>query len=138
QGGSAPASWVPLRVWVNALRIHQWTKNELVFVPLLTSHQFSEANFFRIMFAFLAFSLGASAVYLLNDMIDLRADQAHPTKRFRAVASGPRTAEASPKAIPFLLLVSIATGLAVSPAFTGILASYFLLTTAYTFYLKRQ
>jgi 4-hydroxybenzoate polyprenyltransferase len=137
QAGST-ATRVRLRVWTTALRMHQWAKNALVFVPLLTSHQFSEANCLESALAFLAFSFCASAVYLLNDLVDLEADQAHPTKRFRAVASGQLPAGMAAAAIPFLLLISFSTALAVSPAFASILTGYVLVTTAYTFYLKRQ
>lgn len=132
------ATWVRPRVWANALRMHQWAKNALVFVPLLTSHQFSKANCLQSVLAFLAFSFCASAVYLLNDLVDLEADQAHPTKRFRAVASGQLPASMAAAAIPFLLLIAFSTALAVSSAFASILAGYVLVTTAYTFYLKRQ
>jgi 4-hydroxybenzoate polyprenyltransferase len=126
-----------LTVWVSALRVHQWAKNALVLVPLLTSHQFSWANSLNATLAFAAFSLCASAVYLLNDLVDLEADQAHPTKRFRAIASGQLAAGMAAAAIPFLLLVAVTIAMTVSPAFAGILAAYFLLTSAYTFYLKR-
>jgi 4-hydroxybenzoate polyprenyltransferase len=128
---------VPLSVWFSAVRIHQSAKNLLVFVPLLTSHQFSLANLLNLALAFAAFSLCASAVYLLNDLVDLKADQAHPRKRFRAIASGQLSAAAATTAIALLLGVSIPTALAASPAFAGILLGYFALTTAYTFYLKR-
>jgi 4-hydroxybenzoate polyprenyltransferase len=131
------SSSVPLRVWLDALRVHQWTKNVLVFVPLLTSHQFSLANSFSIVLAFAAFSLCASAVYLLNDLVDLKSDQAHPSKRLRAIASGKLSRTSATTAIPFLLGAAMLIALAVSPAFAAILVGYFILTTAYTFHLKR-
>jgi 4-hydroxybenzoate polyprenyltransferase len=124
-------------VWISGLRVHQWAKNALVLVPLLTSHQFSTTNSLNATLAFAAFSLCASAVYLLNDLVDLEADRAHPTKRFRVVASGQLPSEVAAAAIPFLLLVAAMTALTVSSAFAGMLATYFVLTSAYTFYLKR-
>ena len=133
---AAMRSFSPV-VWVSALRAHQWAKNALVFVPLLTSHQFSRANCFSAALAFAAFSLCASAVYLLNDIVDIEADQAHPTKRFRAVASGDLPAGTAAMAIPFLLLLALTAALAVSAAFAGALTAYFLLTSAYTFRLKQ-
>jgi 4-hydroxybenzoate polyprenyltransferase len=135
--GPVQASSFSPAVWISALRVHQWAKNALVFVPLLTSHQFSTANSFNAMLAFAAFSMCASAVYLLNDLVDLEADRAHPTNRFRAIASGQLSAATAAAAIPFLLLVATMTALTVSPAFAGMLAAYFLLTSVYTFYLKR-
>jgi hypothetical protein len=138
QASSIPLSdRVPLSVWFDALRAHQWTKNVLVFVPLLTSHQFSLANCFSVALAFAAFSLCASAVYLLNDLVDLKSDRAHPSKRLRAIASGKLSKASATTAIPFLLGASMLIALAVSPAFAAILLGYFILTTAYTFYLKR-
>jgi 4-hydroxybenzoate polyprenyltransferase len=137
QVGPAQASGFSLSVWGSALRVYQWAKNALVFVPLLTSHQFSTASGIKAMSAFVAFSMCASAVYLLNDLVDLEADQAHPTKRFRAIASGQLPAGMAAAAIPFLLLLALMTALTVSPAFAGMLAAYFVLTSAYTFYLKR-
>ena len=131
------SSSIPLGVWFDALRVHQWTKNALVFVPLLTSHQFSPANFLSVALAFAAFSLCASSVYLLNDLVDLKSDRAHPSKRLRAIASGKLSRARATTAIPFLLGAAILTALIVSAAFTATLLGYFALTTAYTFYLKR-
>ena len=126
-----------LLIWSNALRIHQWTKNVLVFIPLLTSHQFSLANGLNATLAFFAFSLCASAAYLLNDMADLEADRAHPRKRLRAIASKQLSTRAAKIAVPFLLAVSILISIAISATFAGALLGYFALTVAYTLYLKR-
>jgi 4-hydroxybenzoate polyprenyltransferase len=128
---------VALAVWFDALRVHQWAKNVLVFVPLLTSHQFSLTNAFNVLLAFAAFSLCASAAYLLNDLADLEADRAHPRKRLRAIASGQLSRTAATTLIPLLLAASLLTALAVSAIFAVILLGYFTLTTAYTLRLKR-
>ena len=76
------------RTWVKALRIHQYAKNTLLFVPALTSHTFDPATLVLVLFGFFAFSAAASAAYLLNDLIDIGADRRHPTKRNRPFASG--------------------------------------------------
>src|SRR3954468_6484201 len=82
---SSPAGW---RIWARLLRVHQWAKNGLVLVPLLTAHQLGLGPATTALFAALAFSLGASAAYILNDLLDIAADRAHATKRNRPIASG--------------------------------------------------
>ena len=78
-----------LQAWLKALRPHQWLKNLLVFVPVLTAHRFLEAPAVTdALLAFAAFSLCASGVYLLNDLLDLDADRRHPRKRHRPFAAG--------------------------------------------------
>jgi len=77
-----------ITVWLKALRIHQWLKNLLLFVPLLAAHQIGNAQFLGLLLiAFLSFSLCASSVYITNDLLDLESDRIHPRKRFRPFAS---------------------------------------------------
>lgn len=78
-------SFVP---YLKALRPHQWLKNTLVFLPLLLAHQWDWTTIMASSLAFIAFSLIASSVYVLNDLLDLAADRAHPRKRLRPFASG--------------------------------------------------
>lgn len=73
---------------VKALRLYQWSKNVLVFVPILLGHALDFVHILPAAVAFLAFSLCASAFYLINDLLDLEADRAHPRKRLRPFASG--------------------------------------------------
>ncbi len=78
-----------IRTWLRALRVHQWVKNLLLFVPLLTSFSFVDmGKLLPMSVAFLAFSLAASATYMVNDLWDLDSDRAHPRKRLRPFASG--------------------------------------------------
>lgn len=71
--------------YLQAMRLHQWLKNLLVLVPLALAHRFDQsALLFQALLAFLAFGLCASGVYLLNDLLDLPANRAHPTKGSRA------------------------------------------------------
>ncbi|MFK7949596.1 MAG: prenyltransferase, partial [Saprospiraceae bacterium] len=66
------------------LRIHQWIKNLLLFVPIFFSGQIQDVDLFlQILIAFLSYSLMASAVYILNDYVDIERDKLHPTKQFR-------------------------------------------------------
>lgn len=84
--GTAGAS---LSVWLRALRLHQWAKNLLLFVPLLATHKYFEPESVLVTAAgFIAFGLLASATYILNDLLDLQSDRAHAGKRFRPFAAG--------------------------------------------------
>jgi len=127
-----------IKPYVEALRLHQWLKNLLVFIPLVMAHRFLEPAFItKTLIAFLAFGLCASSVYLLNDLIDLSADRHHPRKRERPFAAG----EASPLfglfASPWLLGLSLLLGLLLPPGFVWMLVIYYLLNLAYSFYFKQ-
>ena len=127
-----------LKVWLKALRVHQYAKNMLVFVPLIVGQQLGLDDLAQAALAFLAFSLCASSVYLLNDLIDIPADRAHPSKRRRPFAAGTLPLKSGVLATPLLLVAAIAAALAVSPKFLAVLAVYYILTTAYSFSLKRK
>jgi 4-hydroxybenzoate polyprenyltransferase len=126
------------RSWFKALRIHQYAKNVLLFVPIVTSHSLSLAAIGNTLLGFVAFSLCASSVYLLNDMMDLDADRKHPTKCNRPFASGLLPLTQGMLIAPLLWLTSMAVGLCVSLPFTLVLLGYFVLTTAYSMVLKRK
>lgn len=129
---------VGVKDWLRALRVHQYAKNALIFVPMLTGQAYSIQSLVLALLAFVAFSLCASSVYLVNDLLDLQADRAHPNKRLRPLAAGTVPIRAAMVAAPLLLLVAFATAFAVSPPFVGVLLSYLVLTTTYSFYLKRK
>jgi len=128
----------PLRVWAKLFRVHQWAKNALVFVPLVTSQHFDITSVYHAVVAFIAFSLCASAVYVLNDMVDLAADRAHPSKKRRPLASGAISLWSAIPWVPVLLICSILLAISVSWTFLAALLAYLALTTAYSFYLKRK
>jgi 4-hydroxybenzoate polyprenyltransferase len=129
----------PLAVWIEALRLHQWAKNVLLFVPLLSSHQVTQPGALAsIATAFVLFGLCASSVYLLNDFIDVRSDRQHPTKRFRPYAVGDLSARAVLSVAPLLAIVSfLGSWLLLPSEFTAALTAYYLLTIAYSTVLKR-
>jgi 4-hydroxybenzoate polyprenyltransferase/phosphoserine phosphatase len=127
-----------IRLWLKALRVHQYAKNALIFVPLLTAHAYSLPSVLSALLAFISFSLCASSVYLLNDLIDLRADRQHPTKRRRPFASGTIPLAHGVMAIPLLLLAAYICASLTSLLFTIVLTAYFALTLAYSFTLKRR
>jgi 4-hydroxybenzoate polyprenyltransferase/phosphoserine phosphatase len=127
-----------LRAWFKALRVHQYVKNILVFIALLTAHAYAAHFVLNAFLAFAAFSLCASSVYLLNDLVDLDADRRHPTKHKRPFAFGTIPLAHGVIVIPLLLILSFGCAVAVSLALTGALAAYFALTLAYSLSLKRK
>lgn len=126
------------RTWFKALRVHQYVKNLLIFVPLLTSHQFTLTNIITDVLAFLAFCACASAVYILNDLLDLRSDRAHATKRARPFASGLLQPQTGLLMAPACFLFSLMLATTISFEFIGVLIGYFVLTSAYSIYFKRK
>lgn len=127
-----------LRTWMKALRLHQWLKNLLVFLPLLAAHRlFDSSAVLPAGVAFLAFGLCASGVYLLNDLLDLDADRRHPRKRLRPFAAGTLSLHYGVLAAPLLALAGLALALALSPLFAAVLGGYYALTLAYSLRLKR-
>ncbi len=128
-----------LNPWFKALRLHQWLKNVLVFVPLLAAHRVWEpALLLQAALAYLAFGLCASSVYLLNDLLDLPADRQHPCKRLRPFAAGTLPVLAGALAVPALLtLAFLLAGITLPPLFAGVLLGYYLLTLAYSLYFKQ-
>lgn len=133
-----PSEWGGVRTWLKAIRVHQWLKNLLVFVPVLASHRFLEATALtQSVIAFFAFSLCASGVYLFNDLLDLPSDRRHPRKRNRPFAAGRLALIYGTLAAPVLTLGGFALALLVSPTFLGVLAAYYGLTLAYSLQLKK-
>ena len=75
--------------WMKALRVHQWTKNLLLFVPVLGAHVWGDlARIEAVLLGFVVFCLGASSAYILNDLLDLESDRLHGSKYRRPFASG--------------------------------------------------
>lgn len=130
-----PGGW---RDHVRALRPHQWAKNSLLFLPLVAAHAFSPANVALILLAFLAFSLIASAVYVLNDLVDLENDRDHLRKRARPMASGRVPVRHGLLLAPALLGGGLVLAALVSPPFLAIVLAYFLLTCGYSLDLKQR
>jgi 4-hydroxybenzoate polyprenyltransferase len=128
-----------LLAWVRELRLYQWVKNLLLFVAPLAAHRLADpATLGATAAGFIAFCLAASAVYLINDLIDLGADRAHPRKRHRPFARGDLPAAHGLVAAPLLLAAAAALGAQLGTAFLAVLATYVALTTLYSFWLKRK
>lgn len=129
-----------LRTWVKTLRLHQWAKNFLVFVPAIMAHRILEADIVLHLFlAFIALSFNASSVYLLNDLLDLEADRQHLKKKYRPLASGAFPVKKALFLIPTLLITSYLIALSFLPLpFFIFLFIYLTLTSLYSFRLKQQ
>lgn len=142
-----------LKSWLRAIRLHQWAKNTLIFVPLLLAHDWRISALTACVVAFFSFGLCASATYILNDLLDLEADRRHPRKRRRPFAAGDLSAVAGTGAVVLMMAVSLALAItlphivaqvpgAVSPddryRFLEWLALYTVTTLTYSFYLKRK
>lgn len=126
-----------LRTWLHALRVHQWVKNLLIFVPLFTAFAFTQpGKVLAAVVLFVAFSLAASGTYLMNDLWDLESDRQHPRKRERAFASGRLPALQGLAATAALLLLGLALALSVNLQTAAMLVGYVVLTTAYSWVLK--
>ncbi|HET6618997.1 MAG TPA: UbiA family prenyltransferase [Dongiaceae bacterium] len=125
-----------LRDWLRALRIHQYAKNALIFVPPLAAHRLD--LLFPTLIAFIAFSFCASSAYLLNDLVDLKADRTHLTKHMRPLAHGDIPIAAATFAIPILFAAAAALAASVSLELLLILLLYCAVTAAYSLYLKRK
>ena len=125
---------------LKALRLHQWLKNLLVFVPLLAGQKLGEIGpTLQAAAAFLAFGLCASSIYVLNDLLDLPADRRHPRKRRRPFAAGDLPLDLGLSLIPGLLLASLALSLvALPPLFLAALATYAASSLFYNLFAKNR
>lgn len=127
-----------VRDYLRVMRPHQWLKNLLVFAPMFAAHELNSATLAQSVMAFVAFSLVASGTYVLNDLLDLAADRAHPRKRNRPFASGAVKVSHGTLMMPVLMAAGALTALMSGPALLALLAGYAALTTAYSFWLKRM
>jgi 4-hydroxybenzoate polyprenyltransferase len=120
-----------------AIRLKQWAKNALLFVPLLAAHSLNPLAWFDVALAFVAFGLCASATYLFNDLLDLPSDRVHRLKRLRPLASG---AIAIPTAVALgtaMMALAYVLAFNVSVDFAAMLLLYTAITLAYSLRLKR-
>jgi len=125
--------------FVKAMRPYQWAKNLLLFAAVFLSHKFNDMSLLLASaIAFVAFSLCGSAVYIINDLIDIEADRIHPRKRFRPFASGDLSAVSGFLLSLILLTCAFAVAIELSQNFTLVLIIYFILTLIYSLYLKEK
>lgn len=124
---------------VQMLRLHQWVKNLLVFIPLIATHRFLvPTDIFLALTAFVIFGIAASAIYIINDLVDLANDRSHPTKKYRPFASGTIPLPVGWVSWPLLLALALYLSLSLLPFdFTLALIAYIFITAAYSFGLKK-
>ena len=124
---------------ISALRVHQWIKNLLIFVPLLMAHKVLDgSSLVRTVYGFVAWCLCASGVYLVNDWFDLEDDRRHPYKMHRPLAAGTLNYRWLWLLVPALFLSGLGVAFLILPSpFGRTLLLYVALTTSYSLYLKR-
>jgi len=142
------------KAWLKAIRLHQWAKNALIFLPLLLAHVWKEPHplgpILGAAIAFLSFGLCASATYIVNDLLDIEADRRHHTKRNRPFAAGNLSAISGVGIVIAFLLASLTLALLLPVLVARLseplympysmlawLGVYAVTTTAYSFVLKR-
>jgi 4-hydroxybenzoate polyprenyltransferase len=128
-----------LSLWASAMRLHQWLKNLLIFVPLLVSHRLgTSGSLVTGVIAFVLFGLCASSAYVVNDLLDLASDRRHRSKRRRPLAAGLVSVRASVIAFSLLLLCAFLGAFWLLPwQFAGAMATYYVVTISYSVWLKR-
>lgn len=127
-----------LEAWRKAMRLHQWAKNALIFVPAILSMKVTDlATMATLVTALPLLGLMASGAYILNDILDLKADRGHASKRERPFASGRLKLWQGFLAAPLLIVAGFAGGALLSPAFAVTMASYLVMTLTYSMKLKR-
>lgn len=125
--------------FVQALRPKQWTKNLLVFTGVVFAHHAGEpALVLRAATGFVAFSLLAGSVYIMNDLRDLEADRQHPKKRRRPIAAGSLAVGAAWGMVPVLLAAVAGMAWWLGSGFSWVLIAYLLSNLAYSFGLKHH
>jgi 4-hydroxybenzoate polyprenyltransferase len=123
---------------IRVLRIHQWSKNLLLFLPILAAHHTDDrAALLKLGLGFLSFGLLASSVYVLNDILDIENDRTHPRKRLRPFASGVLRLGAGFVLVPVLLAAGAGVALLLPSMFGVALTAYWFTTLAYSLRLKR-
>lgn len=134
-----PLCGLQVSALLQELRVRQWVKNILLLAPLFLAHEVAQLDkLLSGLVAFLAFSLCASAVYVVNDLHDLEADRRHPQKRYRPFAAGTLPLRTGPPLALGLVLIGFSLTVIFLPwKFFVALVLYLMLTTAYSYWLKR-
>ena len=123
--------------YLRLIRVHQWIKNVFVFVPLLFSlNLFEEKYFITTFFAFLVFCLASSAIYVINDLVDIESDRAHPTKRKRPLASGEISKQNAVIIASILLIIVFWLMMYFNYQFILLAVAFVMLNVLYSFWLK--
>ena len=124
--------------FLKEIRPYQWIKNILIFIPLIAAQDFDKTTIFYAFLSFFSFSTTASSVYILNDLLDIKADRNHPIKCKRPFASGDLPLNLGSTLGILLLFLGLTIGFAVSKSFIAVLITYYGITFSYSIYLKRK
>jgi 4-hydroxybenzoate polyprenyltransferase len=129
----------PIRttLWIKQLRMHQWLKNLLIFVPMLVSQSYTLNSIFVTTLAFLAFCFLASSTYIFNDLLDLESDRRHLRKRYRPLAAGNISIQHGIFVSGLLFLMSVIVASFLNKVFLGYLLVYLVSTLAYSLKFKK-
>ena len=134
-----PKPGFSIKPFIKAIRVRQWVKNILVFLPLLAGQAFGEPELFlKALTAFFAVSLSASSMYIMNDLLDLPSYRRHRTKHKRPFASGALSILTGLWLCPLLMLAGLGIAASLSLETLGLVLLYVVITTFYSFWLKRK
>ena len=123
--------------WIQALRVHHWSKNLLLFIPIVLAHRWLDAELMLTAgLAFLLLLVVTSSTYLVNDVLDLASDRAHDTKQTRAIASGRISVSAAIAVAAILIPTALWLAFMLDVAFGLVLSAYVVVTLAYSVWLK--
>lgn len=126
-----------IKAIIKAGRPVHWVKNLALFAAIIFTGQLVvEAQLIKVFLAFIAFNLATSATYVFNDILDVRSDRIHPTKRYRPIASGKLPLSVAWLEVVFLSSFALALSLALAEVFFLLVGGYLLLQAAYSLYLK--
>jgi 4-hydroxybenzoate polyprenyltransferase len=124
---------------IRTMRLKQWDKNGFVVVPLIFDHKLFDLNHVTsIVLGFFLLSLTSSAVYIMNDLVDIERDRAHPTKRNRPIASGQLSRGVALAAAIIIVLAVLPLAYLLKPMLVAVIVAYLALQIAYSFKLKHM
>ena len=128
-----------IKALLRAIRPHQWVKNSIIFAALVFDRQLLNwQGFLRTLFGVIIFSIVSSAVYLMNDLLDIESDRQHPKKKNRPIASGQLSIAAAITVSILLFAAGLIAAYALAPAFFAVILTYILIQVAYSTFLKNQ
>lgn len=128
-----------IKALLRAIRPHQWVKNSIIFAALVFDRQLLNwQGFLRTLFGVIIFSIVSSAVYLMNDLLDIESDRQHPKKKNRPIASGQLSIAAAITVSILLFAAGLTAAYALAPAFFAVILTYILIQVAYSTFLKNQ
>lgn len=127
-----------LKILIKAIRIHQWTKNLLLFLPLILSHRVGEIDSLLVCLGgFVAFSFSASSIYIINDIVDVESDRQDPVKSKRPFASGRLSSFTGYLLAASLLVVSMIISYTINQKFLTAVIIYSILSVSYSTLFKK-